>query len=139
MNANTPFPLWLIPLILVGFVVVFVLIWGLVCLLISWVGGWARLARRYRATLVPEGTDHAGVVGMIGMASYRGTLNVRTSTQGLYLTVMPLFKLGHPPLFVPWSHISATGDTWLGLARFNIGQPTLTSLSLPAAILANRK
>ncbi len=138
MNANTPFSLWLIPLILVGFVVAFVLIWTLVCLLISWVGGWARLGRHYRATLVPEGKDHLGVFGMVGIASYRGTLNVRTTPQGLYLTVMPLFKFGHPSLFIPWSHVNATGNSWLGLARFDIGQPVITSLSLPSPILANR-
>ena len=140
MNS-TPFPLYLIPLIVVGFVVFFVLLWCCVCLLISLIGGWWRLARHYRATLMLPGKDHAGVWGMVGSASYRGTLNVRTSPQGLYLSVVPLFQIGHPPLFIPWSHIRANDTAklrWWGLTRFDIGHPTITTISLPGQVLENR-
>lgn len=27
-------------------------------------------------------------------------------TSGLYLDVMPLFRIGHPALFIPWSDIT---------------------------------
>ena len=138
MNTGTPFALWMIPLILIAFVVFFVVLWSFVCLVLSVIGGWSRLTKHYRATLAPEGKDHRFVFGMVGMASYRGTLNVRTAPQGLYLTVMPIFQIGHPPLFIPWSHIHAKGSTWLGLSRFDIGQPKIATLSLPATILTDK-
>lgn len=141
MDNSVPLPLYLIPLIIGGFIAFFVLLWSFVCLLISLIGGWWRLARHYRATLTLPGKDHSGVWGMIGLASYKGTLNVRTSPQGLYLSVNPLFQIGHPPLFIPWSHIRANGTAQFklfNLTHFEVGQPTITTLSLPGKVLEGR-
>ena len=38
--------------------------------------------------------------------SLRSCLNVDVSEAGLRLSVFPLFRLFHPPLFIPWDHIS---------------------------------
>jgi len=35
---------------------------------------------------------------MLGVASYRGTLNLKICAEGLYLQVNSLFKIAHPPL-----------------------------------------
>jgi hypothetical protein len=38
--------------------------------------------------------------------SLRSCLNIDVSEAGLRLSVFPLFRLFHPPLFIPWDHIS---------------------------------
>jgi hypothetical protein len=35
-------------------------------------------------------------------ANYGGCLTVGSDAAGLYLAVMFLFRVGHPPLFIPW-------------------------------------
>lgn len=39
--------------------------------------------------------------------SLRNCLNIAVSEAGLRLSVFPLFRLFHPPLFIPWNHVSA--------------------------------
>jgi hypothetical protein len=39
--------------------------------------------------------------------SLRNCLNIAVSETGLRLSVFPLFRLFHPPLFIPWNHVSA--------------------------------
>jgi hypothetical protein len=43
---------------------------------------------------------------MRGWANYNGCLTVGGNVEGLYLSVLFLFRPGHPPLFVPWIEIS---------------------------------
>jgi hypothetical protein len=43
----------------------------------------------------------------LGM-NYGSCVNVGVNQNGLYLSVVFLFRLGHPPLFIPWPDISAT-------------------------------
>ena len=38
-------------------------------------------------------------------SKYSGCITFRISKNGLYIEVFPLFALGHPPLYFPWSHI----------------------------------
>jgi hypothetical protein len=40
------------------------------------------------------------------MMSYNNCLTVGSNPEGLYLAVLFLFRVGHPPLFVPWQDIS---------------------------------
>lgn len=43
---------------------------------------------------------------------------------GLYLAVFSLFRLGHPPLFIPWSEITLS-DRWRWLmqgTQFTLGR-----------------
>ncbi len=34
-------------------------------------------------------------------------MNVGTEEIGLYISLLPIFRLFHPPLLIPWKHISA--------------------------------
>jgi hypothetical protein len=98
--------LWLIPLILVLFVASFAVIWTLVVALIAVLGGWWRLAGSYRATQPFVGPKWSWQTGWFGWARYRGVLTVGADSTGLSLEVMPLFRIAHPALFIPWSDIT---------------------------------
>jgi hypothetical protein len=103
--------LYLIPLIIVLFVVSFIVLWTLVVLLISVISGWRRLAGYYRATMPFTGQKWAWQMGWFGWARYRGVLTVGADTTGLYLELMPLFRIGHPALFIPWSDMTTEERT----------------------------
>lgn len=137
--ANEPFNLMfflllLIPLIVVGFV----LIWSGVVYLLAWLSGWRRLARRYRTDHKPSGPSMSSFVAMLGPVSYRGVLTIQTAPEGLYLSIMLFFRLGHPPLLIPWSAIKRQGIDqgllikWLAL---DLGEPPLATLRLPAFLV----
>jgi hypothetical protein len=99
MNLNNPalfFPL-------------FVAFWCSMCFALSFLSGWRALAKHYRATQ-PFAVDRwrfrsASISGV----SYGGTLTLGADEQGLFISVMFPFRLGHPPLFIPWSEVHSVG------------------------------
>jgi hypothetical protein len=44
----------------------------------------------------------------MGVVRYNGALTVGVNAAGMYLAMLPLFRLGHPPLFIPWSDITVS-------------------------------
>lgn len=90
--------------IAVAFTVFFSILWSGISFLISYLSGWRYLAGRYRTEPLMEGF-YRGVYGRIGIANYNGVLRVAFTEKGMYMHVMPLFKIGHPPLLLPWNHL----------------------------------
>ncbi|NIO04343.1 MAG: hypothetical protein GTN74_06920 [Proteobacteria bacterium] len=87
----------------------FIVLWGVICHLISLMGGWRELAREYQM----EGPFSGELfrfqsAQMRGRTNYSACLTVGGNVEGLYLSVLFVFRPGHPPLFVPWSEISGT-------------------------------
>ena len=85
----------------------FILFWMFICYLISLVGGWRKLAEYYKR---PEGMLLTGTKGILTSldlngASYSGVVFIRVNDLGMYLSVLIFFRVGHPPLFIPWSDI----------------------------------
>lgn len=94
----------MIAAIVVAFVFFFSILWSGIIYLISHLSGWHFLATRYQTAPLTEGF-YRGVYGRIGIANYNGVLRVAFTEKGMYLHVMPLFKIGHPPLLLPWNHL----------------------------------
>ena len=71
------------------------------------VSGWASLAGQFGFRDNFSGSRWSWQSGrMRFMMNYNRCLTVGASEQGLYLAMNPLFRLGHPPLFIPWSEVS---------------------------------
>jgi hypothetical protein len=84
----------------------FVAIWLAVSFLLSRVGGWKALSQVYRSQrAVPTGGWVERRVLLSGRARYKNVLRLTADTEGLYLSVAFPFRLGHPPLFVPWGDL----------------------------------
>lgn len=66
---------------------------------------WNHLAKLYRTEEPPPANLSRFEYGSVGMAYYKGSLNVGVTSQGLYLSIFPLFNFGLPPLLIPWSAI----------------------------------
>jgi hypothetical protein len=122
--------LWVIPLLVVYFC--------FVLKMVAWLAGWSRLARQYRTSTLPDGTNLSMQSGRIGLIHYGNCLTIRVCTDGLYLAVFPLFRFGHPPLLIPWSdlHVLAVRDRWWGRdVTLTVGTPSITQLRLPLKVL----
>ena len=42
-------------------------------------------------------------------ANYNNCLTIGADPGGLYLSLLVFFRIGHPPLFIPWTEISLGG------------------------------
>ena len=138
MTAD-PAPAWLPFAIIAAFLVVFPLMWCLVTGLLSVMGGWQRLAQTFAAGNRPvTGQARHGLNGMVGWVSYRFVLTVHVAPDGFYLSVMPLFRFAHPPLFIPWTAIARRKPVqrvfWRA-ERFDIGHPVAAAITLPEGVL----
>jgi hypothetical protein len=95
-----------IPFVLFPFF--FILLWVIILFVLANIGGWSRLAQYYEAQSKFEGEKWSFKSGRMGMTNYSGCLKIGSDDYGLYLAVLPLFRVGHPPLFIPWHDITTS-------------------------------
>lgn len=89
------------------YVFFFMILWICICQLISTVGGWRKLSRDYSAAAPFDGKKFwFKSAGMRYWTNYNNCLIVGADRYGLYLAVLPIFRVAHPPLFFPWTDIS---------------------------------
>lgn len=101
----------LIIAIVVAFPIFFVGMWSGVCYLIGAIGGWQGLARKYETTKDTQlDQKFTGEYGKFGISNYKYTLTVGFSNNGLFFATNPLFRIGHPPMLIPWSAIRIISD-----------------------------
>ncbi len=83
----------------------------LIVWLLSFAGGWQRLARHYA-----RGSDFVGrrfhfqSMQLRGWCGYNGCVCAGADPFHLSLGIWPVLRLGHPTLTVPWSDIRATRE-----------------------------
>ncbi len=91
------------------FPVYFVALWFLVAAVISYLGGWTALAKRFRLNAPFVGECFKRQSGqMRWFTRYNNVLTVGCNTEGLYLAMMWLFGFRHPPLLIPWDEITVS-------------------------------
>jgi hypothetical protein len=119
----------------IAFVLLFGVIWAGVCLLLSHMGGWARLAEHYAARDDEPGETHYMCSGAVGWVSYRSCLILRVCDNGLRMSVWFPFRIGHPPLFIPWDEFHGVFEKrMLRLTSFvvaSVGMPVVAEVALP--------
>jgi hypothetical protein len=95
---NNTLPPWMALL----FALMFVGLWCGVCLILARFGGWSRLAARFPATSAPIGDKVPFTSAKFGLVRYSNVLSAVRTNEGLYLSIWLPWRLGHPPLFIPW-------------------------------------
>jgi len=106
---------------------VFLVLWTLVPIVISYASGWASLASQFRFRDTFSGSRWSWQSAQMRfMMNYNRCLTVGASEQGLYLAMNPLFRLGHPALFIPWNEVSVKPERILFFegTRFQLGRET---------------
>lgn len=136
MESESP-PAWLPVLMPVLFLVFFPLMWCGVLWINSHLGGWSRLAKRYRSSGIPNGKSFTSVQGQVGIVSYRAALECSANEEGLFIRPWALFRFAHPLLFIPWSEmhqVTRTSLLWIPVVRADVGQPRVAVLRLAAKV-----
>lgn len=130
----TPLPPWLVALLVVAVVAAWGMFWCWLCLTLGRLGGWRRLAAAYPAP-VPEppprlqpaervdGNDanhhlinaptHATTLrfqslNLRGWAGYNQIVRLEADAHGLHLSMPWFLRLGHAPILLPWTELSAS-------------------------------
>jgi hypothetical protein len=132
------------PTVLFFVVVVPLLFVGVMCLLlylISMIGGWRRLAEFFPANDPPIGQRFRMQSGSVGSVNYSSCLTIYSGPDGVYLATMWPFRLGHPPLLIPWSEIHDAKTRrilWMEDVLFEVGSPRIAKLCLPKKTFEGR-
>ncbi|MGO9776759.1 MAG: hypothetical protein ACLPM3_09285, partial [Terracidiphilus sp.] len=84
---------------------------------ISIISGWHRLSKRFRAESEPYGvTKSAGpfpyTVYTRYMTHYSFIIRMTAAEDALYLSVVLIMRIGHPPLRIPWKEIQLSKTTY---------------------------
>jgi len=111
-----------IPVVLVLFVAA---LWFVVGIMVSFLSGWAELARTYRLAGAFTGNRWRLQSGRMRLLmGYNNCLTVGANQQGLHLAMFFPFRAGHPPLFIPWCDISIRKgkSLWLKWSEFQFRQ-----------------
>jgi len=110
--------------------------------ILSWllavIGGWHKLAQQYTTWQPAEGEIRRFQSATFGLVNYGTCLTIVLSAYGMRLAVSPIFRLGHPPLLIPWSEfhdIRERRSFFVKLDEVKIGSPTLATLCFRPHIL----
>jgi hypothetical protein len=80
--------------------------WCIIMWVVSRMCGWHALARHYRAESRFNGKHYRFSSVKMGSGNYSGCVTLGANSYGLFLAVMFLFRVGHPPLFIPWADLT---------------------------------
>ena len=96
------------PALFVACLVLYIaLFWLLVVNLIALASGWKLLAKRFRPQFPFPGPVWKWQNAMLRGVRYNGSLKIGADPTGMFLAVMPIFRAGHPALFIPWMESSS--------------------------------
>jgi hypothetical protein len=105
---QTPPPILLEPQY---FFPLFIAMWVAISGLLSYMGGWHRLAAMYPDRGATDGETFRFASMSLGKGlfpvNYGICLSVRVGVVGIRLSTQIFFRLFHPPFFIPWSAVSA--------------------------------
>jgi hypothetical protein len=78
----------------------------------------------------------------LGWVNYGSCLTIYNGPEGIYLSVMWPFSLGHPPLFIPWGELHYVRTRrFLGMEDvfFEVGSPSIAKLCLSKKVFEGRE
>lgn len=85
----------------------FVAFWCAICFVLSLIGGWHSLAQHYRLNGAFAGKRWHLRSGSLRLVNYGNCLTLGADSTGLFMSILFPFRIGHPPLHIPWSEVSA--------------------------------
>jgi len=93
-----------------GLIVAFLVLWCSACYFASFLTGWLTLSRRFRKQSEPYGDARSAgpfsyTVYMRFWGHYHGLIRLIAAQDALYASVLLPFRIGHPPLRIPWEEI----------------------------------
>ena len=100
---------------IVIFLVAFPALWVGVNAVLSYTGGWALLAKRFRSDHSEKGHEFRFATALFKKkpmppVTYRGNLFITIGENGIQLSLLFLFRVLSPPLLIPWSEIEGISE-----------------------------
>jgi hypothetical protein len=91
-------------------VIIFIAFWCAIGYLVGFLTGWLALARRFIKQSEPYGEIRSAgpffyTVYMRFWGHYSSVIRLTAASDALYASVLFLFRIGHPPLRIPWDEI----------------------------------
>ena len=104
---NSTFDNFLATLIIV---IIFIAFWCAIGYLVSFLTGWLALARRFKKQSEPYGEIRSAgpffySVYMRFWGHYSSVIRLTAASDALYVSILFPFRIGHPPLRIPWDEI----------------------------------
>ncbi len=116
LDANTPY---ILPIL-------FIAVWCGVGFIVARTSGWSLLARRFRLETSFTGPTWSWQRAQMRYATgYNGCLIVGADPSGLYLATMFFFRIGHPPLLLPWHEVALRKQgkiLWVPYVELTLGR-----------------
>lgn len=78
---------------------------------LSHLSGWTALSRRFREGGASNSYQWPSQSIRLRIAHYNNAVHFGVDGAGLHMAVFLLFRIGHPPLFIPWSEIQVVCGT----------------------------
>lgn len=127
-----------------GFAIFFVVLWCTVCFLISFMSGWHALSGRFKRQSDSYGENRSAgpffyTVYTRFWTRYANVIRVTVASDGLYLSVLLLFRIGHPPLRIPWDEIQfgRTKRLWRPYIVLTLGREEQIPMRIPERMARN--
>lgn len=111
----------------------FIFFWCAISFTLSLIGGWFSLSQHYRAKQPFVGERWRMRSGSMRLVSYGSCLILGSNAEGLFLSVFFLFRIGHPPLFIPWSEVASVEQYrsfFFPMVRFRFKQEPSASFKI---------
>jgi len=118
----------------IAFAIGFPIMWVSISILLSRMGGWAKLAECYADRGDEQGETHYMRSGSVGVVNYSSCLTLCVCKNGLRLSVLFPFRIGHPPLFIPWDQFHRISEKRVLFFRSldtYVGMPVVAHMLLP--------
>lgn len=93
-------PAFAIPILILGFAALWFGVIKVIALL-----GWQRLVASYRVDELPAVPRRWLSLAYVGFIQYQNVIRANASAEGRGLSVIFPFRVGHPPLLIPWQAI----------------------------------
>ncbi|TWT82514.1 hypothetical protein CA13_39770 [Planctomycetes bacterium CA13] len=110
------------------------LLWCGICLVLSWASGWWVLAKQFPARSRVDGPVARMRTGSIGPIHYHSMLTFVAAEHGIRISIFLPFRIGHPPLFIPWEaflNIRDDSKLFSQKVKMSIGQPAIARVVFP--------
>jgi hypothetical protein len=127
-----------------GLAIFFAALWCSVCFLISFISGWYTLSGCFKKQSEPYGeTRTAGpffyTIYMRFWTHYSSIIRITAAEDALYFSAILPFRIGHPPLCIPWKEIqfSRTKYFWRRYVVLTLGNQEQIPLRISERMARN--
>lgn len=121
---------------------IIITLWLFLSYFFSYIGGWHKLAQKYKAKNHPYGKADYLQSAKFGFVVYSHCLTIRKVEEGLFISISPPIYFGMPTLFLPWSDITLNKDLpvlfpYDKAITISVGTPAIAKITLASKYVEN--